>query len=478
MRRKLSRAEDRRRGGGGRMSYVFRNLVRMPKNTLLIFAILFIVLFLEMFGGFIGAVCDECLDKVYGPLTGYYQVDTADVFSYDGTKYLTENVKNIEEFHSVYFITGTLFGGTPDENGEYQRLAHIESAAKKNDSGAFLIKGVTSCDVAEEVYSGKYSLTKGRWIERADDDVRALAVVISDVVAEKNGLDIGSAIRINTDKLTNSLVFVIYPYDLYVVGIYHCNEPDNSAYSAVPSAVNTNLVFMPLSVIENETVGKEYRSNVRSIEVFPQRTYLKLTPGTDPDELTDVLLSFGIRPFTISEFSGDAEGSPIVTMSRTVRYCSIAVLIAGAAMLVVITVLSIHSRKREISILCALGKSRSGVTAQFIGEFAVIFVLSVALAIALFSLLVGAVEPTLSSYLNVSQETSKIVNTTTLSYDPDSTVKTAVNAAPFAELFAKYVVSNTVIAVLTGGVELIAVAFMMWIYIKKTEVLTTLGGKV
>ena len=460
------------------MRYVFRNLVRMPKNTLLIFAIVFIVLFLEMFGGFIGAVCDDCLEKVYGPLTGLYQVDTADVFSYDGTKYLTENVKNIEEFHSVYFVTGTLFGGIPGEDGEYQKLAYTESAAARTDSGAFLIEGVTSCEIAEEVYSGKYVLTKGRWIDRADDDARALAVVISDAVAEKNGLDVGSTVRINTDKMINSIAFVIYPYDLYVVGIYHCNEPDNSAYSTVPSAVNTNLVFMPISVVESETVGKEYRSNVRSIEVFPQRTYLKLTPGTDPGELTDVLLSFGIRSFTISEFSGDAEGSPIVKMSRIVRYCSNAVLIAGAAMLVVITVLSIHSRKREISILCALGKSRSGVTAQFVGEFAVIFVFSVALAIALFSLLVGAVEPTLASYLNVSQETSKIVNTTTLSYDPNATVETAVAAAPFAELFSKYVVPNTVIALLTGGVELIAVALMMWMYIKNTEVLTTLGGKV
>ena len=185
-----------------------------------------------------------------------------------------------------------------------------------------------------------------------------------------------------------------------------------------------------------------------------------------------------MREFTISEFSGAAEDSPIVAMSNIVRYCALAVLAAGALMLIVITVLTMHSRKREISILCALGKRRSAVTLQLVGEFAVIFVFSVAFAIGLFSALISVIEPVVTSYLNVSQETAKIVNTTTLTYNPDFIPKAEFIATPFSELFEKYVRPNSILAAATGTAELFVISLLTWIYIKNTEVLTTLGGKV
>ena len=459
------------------MKHIFINLYRRPKNTLLVFGIVFIVLFMEMFGGFIGTVCNEMLEKTYGPLIGYYQVDTADVFTYDGIKYVTENVDNIEEFHSICIKTGWLYNSIPDEEGHYSELSYFNSAITRVEKGAFAFECVTSCDIAEEVYSGKYVLTKGRWITREDDDTKALAIVVSDVTAEMNGLDIGSTVRFKSDK-SFEVIPVVYGYDLNVVGIYHCNEPDNSAYATVPSAVNTNLAFIPLSILENETVGKFYRSTLRNEDIFPQRTYLKLTPGTDPDELTDTLLALGIRDFVISEFSGTADSSPIVTMSNIVRYCAIAVLAAGALMLIVITVLTMHSRKREISILCALGKRRSAVTLQLVGEFAVIFVFSVAFAIGLFSALISVIEPVVTSYLNVSQETAKIVNTSTITYNPGVIPELVAVSTPFSELFVKYVKPNAILAAATGAVELFVISLLTWIYIKNTEVLTTLGGKV
>ena len=459
------------------MKHIFRNLVRMPKSTLLIFAIVFIVLFLEMFGGFIGSVCDECLDKLYGPLAGCYTVDTPDVFTYDGAKYLTEYIDNIEEFHAVFRKEGAVFYGTPDENGKYVQLSYTDSAINRAELGVFTITGVTSCEIAEEFYSGKYVLTKGRMLTKEDDELMSLGVVISDVIAEKNGLDVGSAVRFKIDQALDTLLYKIYPYDLYVIGIYHCNEPDNSMYATIPSAVNTNVVFLPLSIVEKYDIGNFIRSNVRDHDIFPQNMYLRLTEGTDPDKLTALLLSFGMRDFTLSEFSGDAQDSPIVMMAEIVRYCSAAVIFAGAVMLTVITVLTIHSRRREISILCALGKRRSGVTMQFIGEFAVIFVVSVAVSIVLFSFLVGSVEPALESFLNVEQETARITATTSLSFRPGGADSATFAAVPFAELLSKYIFPNSLTALLTGCVELFAVAVIMWIYVRYNEVLTTLGGK-
>lgn len=462
------------------MKYILINLCRRSKNTLLVFAIVFIVLFLEMLGGFISSVCSDLLEKAYGPLTGYYQVDTADVFTYDGAKYITEFFENVEAFHAVCTRTANIYYGTPDDKGEHSVLSYTESGITritKQARGPFTIAYVTTCDIAEEVYSGKYVLTKGRWLTKEDDDTKALAMVISDVVAEKNGLDVGSTVRIKTDHRFEVLP-IVYKYDIYVVGIYHCNEPDNSAYSTVPSAVNTNLAFMPISVFENELVGSFVRSNVRNEDVFPQRTYLKLKPGTDPKKLTEKLISFGMREFTISEFSGAAEDSPIVAMSNIVRYCALAVLAAGALMLIVITVLTMHSRKREISILCALGKRRSAVTLQLVGEFAVIFVFSVAFAIGLFSALISVIEPVITSYLNVSQETAKIVNTSTITYNPGVIPESVAVSTPFSELFVKYVKPNSILAAATGAVELFVISLLTWIYIKNTEVLTTLGGKV
>ena len=437
--------------------------------------------FLEMFGGFIGAVCDDCLEKVYGPLTGLYQVDTADVFTYDGTEYITEFFDNVEYFHSVCLKTGDIYFGTPDETGAYTPLSYVESGITRTTNknrGPFTMAYVTSCDIAEEVYSGKYVLTKGRWLTREDNDTKALAMVVSDVTAEMNGLDVGSAVRIMTNDLVDGPFRTVYKYEIYVIGIYHCNEPDNSEYATVPSAVNTNLVFMPITIVQDELVGKFQRSNVRNEDIFPQRTYLKLKAGTDPEKLTEKLISFGMREFTISEFSGAAEDSPVVAMSNIVRYCALAVLAAGALILIVITALTMHSRKREISILCALGKRRSAVTLQLVGEFAVIFVFSVAFAIGLFSALISVIEPVVTSYLNVSRETAKIVNTSTITYNPGVIPESVAVSTPFSELFVKYVKPNSILAAATGAVELFVISLLAWIYIKNTEVLTTPGGKV
>ena len=465
--------------------HIFRNLVRMPKSTLLIFAIVFTVLFLEMFGGFIGNVCDECLEKVYGPLQGWYTVDTEGVFTYDGAKYISENVDNIEAYQAFCTKTGNVYHPTLSVDGTLSLLAsnhslveYTESAITRgSERGAFNFTGVTSCEYASEFYSGKYLIVKGRALTREDDEEKALAVLVSDVIAEKNGLDIGSPLRIMTDKFNEGPMPAVYKYEMYVVGIYHCNEPDNSAYSTLSSAVNTNVVFLPLSVMENEILGNSYRSNIRNEDIFPQRVYFKLTPGTDPDELATVLRSLNIRPFTLSEFSGEADDSPIAKMSGIVRYCSFAVLAAGAVMLVVVVVLSIHSRRREISILCALGKRRSGVTLQLIGEFTVIFIAAAAVSFGLFSALVWLTEPILTSYINVAQETSVIVNTSSLSYRPGETASVVLTATPFSRLFSDYIVPNLKLAVLTGAIELITVALLLWIYIRNTEVLATLGGK-
>ena len=246
------------------MKHILRNITRLKARSFLTFAIMFSVMFLSMFGNFTVRLCEDNRTRFYGSLDGAYHVTDEEYqpfLTYRAAEMLGEDVPAIEKVSAVKEYACYLDGIEYVGDGSFTRdrvpgdAAQIVPGTLGQYTQVYYSKGfrlvcVTSMDIVSEVYSGKLAVTEGTPITEENNTSRHNKIVISEELAEKNGLSIGDTVSlyiyspfigdesIDRGKHDEADCFV------FIIGGIYRNREDNSAGVSEPWSVNANSLYV------------------------------------------------------------------------------------------------------------------------------------------------------------------------------------------------------------------------------------------
>ena len=281
------------------MRSVFRNIVRFPKKTLVIFILVSIILLLSMSGMFIVTLCEEISGRTIGPLGDSVVVTDNDggrIMLYEAARDICnvspviESVEAVAEY-DVQPIGLKCIDGSDTITVEYSRYRYSILKIREGDdsivettvSRDMKLTAVTTNDICREFYSGEAALVEGSLISREDCDSEVMKIVVSDRFAEMNGLKLGDRVTINALSMfiapSETTVYtsaeksedgkktfmVNFLYDDYYIdlgeklstmtftvgGIYR-NLVGNRNTAATAANINDNRVYVPISVVSRK----------------------------------------------------------------------------------------------------------------------------------------------------------------------------------------------------------------------------------
>lgn len=360
--------------------FAFKNIIRFPARTLLYFAIVFVtvvtvlvcyalqnageaaaVRFREDYAAVATVIPRETPDgsisvKLY--LNDLEKLRMSDTVVAYGLSVSAEKTAFSEIVHSL----------PTDEILEREPASFIESRR-------YSVSGVSNIMLTEQFFCGDSVLTDGEYFNTEDMNLGNNVIIISAEAAEYYGLKVGDSITLNAYERINA--YVSYT----VKGIYeskagygHCFVPFSSLLK-LDSAVILSAIADPEN---NGYNGLRYYSFSRMDflldSVDSGRKFIEdaIDNGLDVD-LYDIVIND--RPYKIAV-------NGINTLCNVSAVVFFSVLVAGAALVVLITVLYASVRQKEKQILRALGMKRHAIGAMMLVETVVIISVSVALGIA------------------------------------------------------------------------------------------------
>jgi len=225
--------------------------------------------------------------------------------------------------------------------------------------------------------SGTSDLTDGRLATQEEIDQGALVAIINEEMAETNGLTIGDTFEAYSTLDGYKDVQLTYE----IIGIYTSNEviDDRMASMIGSSLLAQNKMYTPLNTLLSIGYSESDMDDTLMSSVV-----IKLV---DPEDLEKYIneveskidLEYGNLSANDQLFEQLA-GS-IESLSSISSLMVIIVVIAGAAILSLITALTVNQRKNEIGILLSIGESKSRIIMQFITEVVAIAILAFTLSI-------------------------------------------------------------------------------------------------
>ena len=468
------------------MRYAVRNLGRLKTRNFLTFATALVILFLSMFGILVGSLCTDSRERAYGPLDGtVYVTDEARApfFSYSAALTIAERVDSITGVSAVKQYDAGLIG--------------IDHVGVPRGFGGFRLCGVTSMDILEEVYSGELTMVEGTMITTRNNERHDNKIVISDILAEKNGLSIGDIVPLHMFTLFHDNDFVVRFFDLedsrytfpYIVGgIYH-NVADNSDTVNEPSKINANKIYVPmtslLDITETEAVQIHYTAPFLSAAiddpvVIPDATYFHLSDLNAAAALQTEMNSLGFaKEIRLTKYMSDAASSPSARLSQIISVLLVGIVIAGFAIFLLVVFFNMNARHRELAVLTALGKKRSAVAASFFAEIAMLVVTALAIGSLLFTGLVSLCATPITRYLLTAEFSAKISNESADIFLIGNPAGEQVLAlmADFGFLLKTYILPAVLITLAAVTVLMACVYAFVLLYVRRINALSAVGGK-
>ena len=505
------------------MKYALRNLVRMPARTALMFLLLFFVLLLTMFGQFMITLCEEVKARSNGPLDGTVIVTDKDGYAamyYTVARDISGNCDAIEHIYAV-----------SEKQVWFEDLDYIGEPALFDMKGetdctqGFMLSSVTSMDICRETYSGEIEMVSGTPITEEDNEKRILKCVVSDALAEKNGLSLGSTVTLSlisiftkeTDAYglagstslfakTNGLDRSrdegkigeeTYRLKFTVGGIYH-NNVKNTSTAPVPYLDNDNRIYVPITVVSDAlddlrncdqaavvfsvTGQANTRPTVSTKDFMLGVTTLnyRLKDLSYADGVEKMLNGLGLREeMMLTPFVADAANSPAAALMLIINWCMVGVIGAGSIELFIILIFNMIARKRELSVLAALGKSRMKISLSFFAEIFVVFVVALLICALVFGLAVKTAAKPISEYLEESESSVRYENRSAADVitDNEAAEKREAQLLDFNYLFSEYIATQSLLTALLGSAVIVMAFVIITVLVSKTEVLTSLTGK-
>ncbi|WP_306488837.1 ABC transporter permease [Agathobaculum sp.] len=218
-------------------------------------------------------------------------------------------------------------------------------------------------ELAPEFRMGQYTLVKGRHITPEDTHV----AIISDVLAEQNGLDVGDSYYVYDYDVTGA--FPNYngiDFDLTIVGIYHVEAQQKTTKFTNESDIAANKVFSDTHTnVETKQRADDY--------VYYPFVYFFVDDPARIDEIMaaeqerdDIPWEYYLIEADETEYASVAE--PLRSMHTTIIVVTCIVAVVLLILLYLVLRMSLQSRKQETRVYRCLGYSKRNIWGQFVIE--------------------------------------------------------------------------------------------------------------
>ncbi|MBQ9748113.1 MAG: ABC transporter permease [Clostridia bacterium] len=480
------------------MRYALRNLVRLKARSLLTFVIAFSVLLLSMMGAIIFSFCEDNRALFYGPLDGAYHVTNEEgtpYLTYEAAQVIAEDAEVVTSLSAVKTYDGILTDvrALGNEKGEY-----IEG---------FRIVGVTSMEILSEVFGGDLTMTQGTMITVQNNEAHHNKIVISEELAEANGLTIGDTVTLSMPSLyrTEAEQHGYIPSTprkdayVYIIGGIYRNRLDNTSVAAAPWEQNANRVYVPITTLTDIShdawVRELYHMTTReaggkvfdieyalkeSPDVIPEALYFHISQKSAVGALSDEINELGFSDVVLlTEYVSDATSSPSARLSEIVSAVLIGVITVGFVIFLLAILFNIKARHRELAMLTALGKKRNAVANTFFAEIAVLTSLALLVGGLLLSLGVSFLAEPITSYLYAAELHANLTNESSDFFFLEHHVGSPVTerTADFGLLFTNYILPSVLFALIAGVALMVLLYFFIRIYVARINPLSDVGGK-
>ena len=218
-------------------------------------------------------------------------------------------------------------------------------------------------ELAPEFRMGQYTLVKGRHITPEDTHV----AIISDVLAEQNGLDVGDSYYVYDYDVTGA--FPNYngiDFDLTIVGIYHVEAQQKTTKFTNESDIAANKVFSDTHTnVETKQRADDY--------VYYPFVYFFVDDPARIDEIMaaeqerdDIPWEYYLIEADETEYASVAE--PLRSMHTTIIVVTCIVAVVLLILLYLVLRMSLQSRRQETRVYRCLGYSKRNIWGQFVIE--------------------------------------------------------------------------------------------------------------
>ena len=298
----------------------------------------------------------------------------------------------------VYTSTTTTSTGTGQGGGK----AIIGAYTSSGDLSMRTFTRVEPQDFIDETST----LISGRYATQEEIDQGAYVVLIEKTLADLNQIKVGDRLALTpTLEGYDSIAL-----DYEVIGIYQSNEvvDDRSASMIGSSLLAQNRIYTPFTTLSSLGYSEDEMNAVlldKAIITLKDPLNVDAYMASIEGKINLVYGSISANDAVYEQLAG-----PIDTLGQMSNVLVLIVVIAGAAILSLITALTINQRKNEIGILLAIGESKAKIVSQFIVE--VVAIALIAFTLSTFSgLSIGKMiyDVTLSSF--ISTEPTAVVPT-------------------------------------------------------------------
>ncbi len=339
-------------------------------------------------------------DSIFDEVNGFYLYDI-----YNGDYTPEENAQLIEDYN--LFHHGYLRGEVVPQ--------------------AFTITAVSDSEYYDSFASEGYALVEGRHFKSEEEDQPY--ILLSRAVAQENGLQVGDTVELSFDMGTREMAtfYKDDPWELTIVGLF--DPPDRDDLGAIGyQSMAENYIFVPYQAMINylhylynndtllwapftnratvyvdtpenvqefvdyaydtfallELDSKTGRPSGTSIEALKEDQVFTATDQDDIDRglvmLSDAMVKYGtFYTLTIDRDWYQMIAMPLESMNDLSLFMGIGLLTGAFAALLLVCILNVRRRKREVGVLLSMGESRLKIFLQMFIEQAVPLVLAAAI---------------------------------------------------------------------------------------------------
>ena len=338
--------------------------------------------------------------------------------SVSGFEFLNDEMaEQIGDFEGITAVNATAYGYLASDEltlipGSHARnLKETDPADESYKNKVYFTKSPSYSfnsysELAPEFRMGQYTLVKGRHIMPEDTHV----AIISDELAEKNGLDVGDSYYVYDYDVTGA--FPNYNgigFDFTIVGIYHVEAQQKTTKFTNESDIAANKVFADTHTnVESKQRANDY--------VYYPFVYFFVDDPANIDEIMaaeqerdDIPWEYYLIEADETEYASVAE--PLRSMHTTI---AVIACVIGAGILILLYLvlrISLQNRRQEVRLYRCLGYSKRNILGQLAIEglllAALAFIPAAALAPPSAGALGAAVESMVSEQIEEPKEYSE-----------------------------------------------------------------------
>lgn len=287
-----------------------------------------------------------------------------------------------------------------------------------------------------ELAEGDFNVTDGRFYTAEEIEKAAHVVLVSEALAEKNGLRVGDTVKFYSQSPSEiqsgwysqfGLTLDDIVFEAEIIGIYTHNKqitPDSENFNwTMPYENYDNMLLMPGSTLYSMNSAFDLKMFDYYAEIYPDDEYYS-NPDNRPTGdynkdriyLNDVTLLLN-DPMEVDQFVADYQDSvaqfkkldanndefnrlakPLDTLSLYATFIVWLVVINAIVIITLVTALTLKTREYEIGVLLSIGASKFKIIAQFFVELALVAVLGFTLSIVSGSMIANKVGATVLDY--------------------------------------------------------------------------------